>query len=55
MAEAEGVDSDGRETLANLRGVSFNIEEAFDIAHDALSENEAFQDAQQANADEQSA
>ena len=49
MAEAEGVDSEGREVLANLRGVSFNIEEAFDVAHDALSENEAFFEAQQAN------
>ena len=55
MAEAEGLDTEGRETLANLRGVSFNIEEAFDVAHDSLSENEAFQDAQQAHEDEQSA
>jgi HD-like signal output (HDOD) protein len=55
MAEAEGLDSDGREVLEKMRGVRFNIEEAFDVAHDALSESEAFQAAQQANAEEQSA
>ena len=55
VAEAEGLDSDGREVLANLRGVSFNIEEAFDVAHDALSENEAFFEAQQANQQDPSA
>ena len=55
MAEAEGLDSDGREVLEHMRGVSFNIEEAFDVAHDALSEIEAFQAAQIAHAEEQSA
>ena len=54
MAEAEGLDSEGREVLSDLQGVSFNIEEAFDVAHDAISENEAFQHAQMAHEAEQS-
>lgn len=53
MAEAEGLDSEGREALGELKGVRFNIEDAFDVAHDALSECEAFQAAQQANDEEQ--
>ena len=47
-AEAEGLDSDGREVLANMRGVKLNIEDAFDVAHDALSECESFHAAQDA-------
>lgn len=48
-AEAEGLESSGREVLSNMRGVRFNIEEAFDVAHDAISETEALQFAQMAD------
>ena len=53
-AEAEGLDSDGRVTLAQMKGVRFNAEEAFDVAHDALSEAEAFVAAQHLEAENQS-
>jgi len=54
-AEAEGLESDGREILAQMKGVRFDMEEAFDLAHDALSEAEAFIAAQHLNAENQSA
>ena len=52
-AEAEGLESQGREVLAQMQGVRFDIEEAFDIAHDAISEGEAYQAAVDAEADQQ--
>jgi len=42
MAEAEGLDTEGREALGQLPGVQFDLDEAMDIAHDALSEAESF-------------
>ena len=54
-AEAEGLESDGREALAQMKGVRFDVEEAFDVAHDALSEAEAFIAAQHVEAENQSA
>ena len=54
-AEAEGIDSDGRETLATMKGVRLDTDEVFDVAHDALSEAEAFIAAQQLEAENQSA
>ncbi len=50
-AEAEGLDTDGREIIAQMKGVRFDREEAFDIAHDALSECDAYQAAQVAQAE----
>ena len=41
-AESEGLDSDGREFLSRMKGVSFDTDEAFDVAHDALGEAESF-------------
>jgi HD-like signal output (HDOD) protein len=46
-AESEGLGSDGREVLTAMRGVQFDIELAFDSAHDAISECEAFHAAQE--------
>ena len=42
-AEAEGLESDGRDVIENMRGVRFDVENAFDVAHDAISEAEAYQ------------
>ena len=42
-AEAEGLESEGREVIAQLKGVRFDVENAFDVAHDAISEAEAYQ------------
>ena len=50
-AESEGLDSDGRDFLAGMKGVSFDTDEAFDVAHDALSEAESFIAAQQLEAE----
>ncbi len=50
-AEAEGLESDGREVLSAMRGVQFDIEQAFDTAHDAISECEAFHAAQENEAE----
>ena len=50
-AEAEGLDSDGREVLTAMRGVQFDMELAFDTAHDAISECEAFHAAQESEAE----
>ena len=55
VAEAEGLDSQGRDALAQMKGVRFDTDEAFDVAHDALSEAEAFIAAQQLEAENQSA
>ena len=41
-AEAEGLDTDGRMVIEKMSGVQFDLEEAMDVAHDALSEAEAF-------------
>ena len=41
-AEAEGLDTHGRMVIEKMSGVQFDLEEAMDIAHDALSEAEAF-------------
>ena len=46
-AEAEGMDSDGREVIEQMKGVRFDVENAFDVAHDAISEAEAYQAAMQ--------
>ena len=54
-AEAMGIDTDGREHLEKLKGVHFDIEGAFDLAHDVISETEAFHAAQEADADERTA
>ena len=50
-AEAEGLDSDGREVLENMKGVRFDVENAFDVAHDAISEAEAYQAAMKTEVD----
>lgn len=55
IAEAMGIDIDGREHLEQLKGIQFDVENAFDLAHDVISETEAFHAAQEADADEQSA
>ena len=52
-AEAEGLDSDGRDVIASMKDVHFDADEAFDIAHDALSECEAYHAAQLAEAEKQ--
>ena len=41
-AEAEGLDTHGRMVIEKMSGVQFDLEEAMDVAHDALSEAEAF-------------
>lgn len=41
-AEAEGMDTHGRMVIEKMSGVQFDLEEAMDVAHDALSEAEAF-------------
>ena len=41
-AEAEGLESHGRMVIQRMSGVQFNLEEAMDVAHDALSEAESF-------------
>lgn len=51
-AEAMGIDTDGREHLEQLKGIHFDIEGAFDLAHDVVCETEAFLSAQKADADE---
>ena len=45
IAEAEGLDTDGREVLEKMPGVRFDAELTFDVAHDAISEAEAYQSA----------
>jgi len=50
-AEAEGLETEGREVLENMQGVRFDIENAFDVAHDAISEAEAYQAAMDAEED----
>jgi HD-like signal output (HDOD) protein len=52
-AEAEGLDTEGREVLSQMNGVRFDIDEAFDVAHDAISEGEAYQAAMDAEAEKQ--
>ena len=42
-AEAEGIDTEGREILEKMPGVRFDMEATFDVAHDAISEAEAYQ------------
>jgi HD-like signal output (HDOD) protein len=51
QAEAEGLETDGREVLAAMRGVQFDIELAFDTAHDAICECESFHAAQENEAE----
>ena len=41
-AEAEGLDTHGRMVIEKMSGVQFDLEEAMDVAHDALSEAESF-------------
>jgi len=53
QAEADGLDSDGREVLGKMNGVRFDIEEAFDVAHDAISEGEAYQAAMAAESEKE--
>lgn len=53
-AEATGVDTEGRKHLKQLKGIQFDIEGAFDLAHDIISETEAFHAAQEADTEEQS-
>ncbi len=50
-AEAEGLDTDGREVLAQMPGVRFDAELTFDVAHDAISEAEAYISAMNAESD----
>jgi HD-like signal output (HDOD) protein len=52
-AEAEGLDSDGRDVIAKMSGIRFNADEAFDVAHDALSECEAYHAAQAAASEQE--
>jgi len=46
-AEAEGLDTHGRMVIEKMNGVRFDLEEAMDVAHDALSEAESFIAAQE--------
>ena len=50
-AEAEGMDTHGRMVIEKMSGVQFDLEEAMDVAHDALSEAEAFIAAQDEEAE----
>ena len=54
-AEAEGMDSDGRMVIEKMSGVRFDLDEAMDVAHDALSEAEAFIAAQDDEAEKEKA
>jgi len=49
VAESMGLESEGRDHLTHLKGVSFDIDLAFDLAHDVISETEAFHAAQDAD------
>jgi HD-like signal output (HDOD) protein len=55
MAESEGLDTEGREVLSQMNGVRFDIDESFDVAHDALSEGGAYQAAMDAEAENKTA